>query len=145
MTIRVGGGSGAGRVNPGSSKPSSAGGDAGARFTLPEAERAEGTTATTAARATATISAVGLLALQSVETSGERQKRARRRGIDMLDQLDRLKIDLLEGGVPLERLSRIVETMRRRESSGDSGLDALLEEIELRARVELAKLGHFPD
>ena len=40
---------------------------------------------------------------------------------------------------------RLVGLLADREASGDDRLDALIADIELRARVELAKFGHYPD
>lgn len=84
-----------------------------------------------------------LLALQSVPDAATGRKRAVRRAADMLDLLDDIKIGLLEGSIPrgkLEGLLRLVET--RRDDIAEPALLSVLEEIELRAQVELAKFGH---
>jgi hypothetical protein len=82
-----------------------------------------------------------LLALQVVGDPLSSRKRAVQNGRDVLDVLDRIKVALLEGRVPLERLERLGAIVAERASSGDERLDQLLAEIDLRARVELAKLG----
>jgi hypothetical protein len=82
-----------------------------------------------------------LLALQVVGDPLTSRKRAVQNGRDILDDLDRLKVAVLEGRVPMERFERLAAILAERLSSGDERLDQLLAEIELRARVELAKLG----
>jgi len=91
---------------------------------------------------TASLSGVdALLALQGVASpAGERQK-AVRRGRDMLDMLDEIRRGLLEGVVSestLNRLAALANTQR--EDFVDPGLSQVLDDIDLRARVELAKL-----
>ena len=63
-------------------------------------------------------------------------------GEDLLDELDQIRIGLLTGSLPratLERLAARVEAKRHRVD--DPSLIQILDEIELRAAVELAKLG----
>lgn len=84
----------------------------------------------------------GLLAVQAEEDGQERKRRQARRGHDLLDGLDRLKAALLAGRVSpaeLERLKAMLSA--RREATDDPRLDEVLAHIELRAAVELAKLG----
>lgn len=81
-----------------------------------------------------------LIALQAVEDSTERRKRAVQRGRHALDMLDGLKISLLDGDIDPSTIGRLKSTVDGlRQSSGDSRLDAVLAEIELRVEVELAK------
>ncbi len=95
-----------------------------------------------AARAAGPIASVdAVLALQSVGDFRESRRRAVVRGHDLLDTLDKLKIDLIDGAVPRARLTRLMDVLKtRRDASGDPKLELLLDEIELRAEVELAKL-----
>ena len=88
-----------------------------------------------------------LLALQAIAAPDPRERRRRtvRRGHDLLDVMEGVKLDLLGGGVPVDRLERLVALLGRHEPSGDERLDALIDDIELRARVELAKYGRFPE
>lgn len=89
-----------------------------------------------------------LLALQTMPTEAdprERRRRSVKRGNDLLDVLEGVKIDLLGGNVPVDRLERLVQLLGRHEPSGEEGLDALVADIELRVRVELAKFGRYPD
>lgn len=82
-----------------------------------------------------------LLALQDVESSTERKRRSVSRAGRLLDELEGLKIALLGGDlseVQLDRLSRAVR--EQRSATEDPKLEGLLDEIETRAAVELAKL-----
>lgn len=84
-----------------------------------------------------------LLAVQAVEGVSDRESRRRmaRRGEEILDQLEDLRRDLLVGEVSRERLEQLGEQVRsQREEVGDPALALLLDEIDLRAQVELAKL-----
>lgn len=84
-----------------------------------------------------------LLLVQAVDDSTERQARRRmiRRGEDILDKLEEIRHGLLLGTVPKEKLMDLAQMVRtRREACQDPRLAALLDEIELRAEVEIAKL-----
>lgn len=84
-----------------------------------------------------------LLLVQAVDDSTERQARKRliRRGEDILDKLEEIRHGLLLGTVPAEKLHDLAQMVRsRREACQDPRLGALLDEIELRAEVEIAKL-----
>jgi len=91
-------------------------------------------------RAISTIDA--LIALQGVDDFKERKKRAVAKGRNALDVLDSLKLGLLDGTLDQGTLARLkVAADGLDEGSGDSGLDAVLGEINLRVAVELAKAG----
>jgi hypothetical protein len=82
-----------------------------------------------------------ILALQEDTHGGDRRRRAARRGHDLLDALDRLKAALLNGSVPLADLKALAARLSERaEITGDPRLDEVIAHIELRAKVELAKL-----
>lgn len=111
----------------------------GTSFSLPGREAAASTQSTTISHAGPLD---GLLLVQEEESGQERRRRQARRGHDLLDGLDRLKAALLSGRVQLielERLKAMLST--RRENTDDPRLDEVLAHIELRAAVELAKLG----
>ncbi|MBI3440758.1 MAG: flagellar assembly protein FliX [Proteobacteria bacterium] len=85
-----------------------------------------------------------LLALQGADggTSEEARKRAKRRGADLLDHLDKIRTGLLTGELSQRALQQLSQTISsHRDSAIDPKLAEILDEIELRARVELAKLG----
>jgi hypothetical protein len=83
-----------------------------------------------------------LIALQGFEEPGERRRRAVKRGSAALDALDALKLALLSGTLDTAALARLRSAAALLgERSGEAGLDTVLAEIELRAEVELAKIG----
>jgi hypothetical protein len=87
-----------------------------------------------------TVSA--LLALQGVEDPLHRKKRAMGRANRLLDILDDLKVAMLEGRASPSTLDNLAHTVReQREGTDDPGLNDVLNQIETRAAVELAKLG----
>ncbi len=83
-----------------------------------------------------------LLALQGLDGANgeENARRAKRRGLELLDTLEQIRIDLLVGGVPQTRLDRLQQMVTaQRENVMDPQLQAVLDEIDLRVQVELAK------
>ena len=123
-------------LSPGAARPR----PAARGFSLagePAAAKASGTTASAPL---ATVDA--LLAVQGEGDPAERRRRSVRRGHDLLDALDRLKAALLSNRVPAANLQTIAQTLaERRDLTDDPRLDDLISHIELRAKVELAKLG----
>ena len=85
-----------------------------------------------------------ILALQAVAGPLEGKKKALRRGRSLLDALDEIKADLLIGQVSGERLDALGAMLSELRERSEPALDAVLDDIELRVRVELAKLGRFP-
>lgn len=86
-----------------------------------------------------------LLALQEVEQRPDQRSVAARHGHDLLDALETMRADLLAGHLSEERLEALERTVSEAVDSGDANVDSVLREIELRVKVELAKLGRFPD
>ena len=89
----------------------------------------------------------GVRAVDSVfaaQEVGDREgsaRRARERADLMLDRLDDIRHGLLMGAIPHDRLQELASTVRQqRESFDDPRVVEILDEIELRALVELAKL-----
>ena len=91
------------------------------------------------------LSSVGsleaLLALQEADTPRERRKRAVRRAGRILDALDDLRIAVLDpDSAETPALHRLLGAVgEARGETEDAGLDGVLEQVELRAAVELAK------
>ncbi|MBH68611.1 MAG: hypothetical protein CMM58_09690 [Rhodospirillaceae bacterium] len=82
-----------------------------------------------------------IVALQETTTDSDQNSRAETRAAEMLDRLDDIRTGLLMGEIPKANLQDLAYTVRQtREKSIDSELNGLLDDIELRARVELAKL-----
>ncbi len=114
----------------------------GSGFALP---RATETSASPGAAPTHGVSGVGsldaLITLQAADEPLGRRRRAIRRAGRLLDELDQLKLALLDGGLAETELRRLADAVReQREGVGDPGLESLLDQIETRAAVELAKL-----
>jgi hypothetical protein len=84
-----------------------------------------------------------VLALQEAPdaTRGRARKRAQERGSMMLDHLEEIRMGLLLGTIPMAKLEQLAQLVRaKREQIDDPKLLEILDEIELRAAVELAKL-----
>jgi hypothetical protein len=112
----------------------------GGSFTVSDEEAPRGSTAAAPLRSISTLDA--LMALQGVEDPTERKKRAVAKGRNALDVLDTLKLGLIDGSVDSSTLARLkVASEGLTEGTGDSGLDTVLGEIDLRVAVELAKAG----
>ncbi|CAN5272914.1 flagellar assembly regulator FliX [soil metagenome] len=132
------------KVN-GPSGPTSAGGarpsQAAAGFSLSSTSAPTSVSATTAASSASALAGVSaLMALQGVETATERRRRAIRRGGGLLDRLDELKLAMLSGEAGEGALERLAHMLREeRPSAEDDGLNGLLDQIDLRAAVEMAK------
>jgi len=97
-----------------------------------------------AAKMSPAASLEALLALQGADdatTGGGAKQRARERADEMLDKLDEVRMGLLSGGISraaLHDLSKLLS--EKREQFDDPRLSEIVEEIDLRAQVELAKL-----
>ncbi|HZY50119.1 MAG TPA: flagellar assembly protein FliX, partial [Devosia sp.] len=85
-----------------------------------------------------------LLALQAVDDPVLGRKKAIRRGTALLDTLEQIKADLLIGRVSEGRLNQLMVLIGQARDRNLPGLDGVLDDIELRARVELAKFGRYP-
>ena len=84
-----------------------------------------------------------ILAVQEVPgaTDGRGRGMLRRYGDDLLSRLDDLRIGILSGAYPKQKLVDLAHRLRKkRQASDDPRLNEIIEEIELRAEVEIAKL-----
>jgi hypothetical protein len=82
-----------------------------------------------------------ILALQGMDDSTDGRSRGMKHGEQLLDMLDQVRDGLLAGGIPRSTLNRLATAVtRRQEQFADPRLQSVLDEIELRAHVELAKL-----
>jgi len=83
----------------------------------------------------------GLFSIQEIPDPLAGRRRAILRGDNLLDQLDALRLGMLAGVLPRSRLDELARFVRTaRDGVDDPGLSAILDEIDLRAAVELAKL-----
>jgi hypothetical protein len=105
---------------------------------------AASTAPATQASAAAGVSSVqALIALQEVGGPLERRRRAVSRAGRILDVLDEMKLALLGDNLSTATLDRLTRAVRdQREATDDPALESLLNEIEMRAAVEMAKLEH---
>jgi hypothetical protein len=89
-----------------------------------------------------TIGAVeNILMLQELDDSTSGRSKGVAHGQQLLDLLDAVRDGLLAGGIPRTTLNRLATAVtRRHENFADPKLQGVLDEIELRAHVELAKL-----
>jgi hypothetical protein len=126
-----------GPSSPQGSRPARASGG----FSLPSTGASAGATPAASAAGVSGVSDVSaLMALQGVEDVTERRRRAIRRGGGLLDRLEELKLALLQGEAGEGALDRLSRTLREeRPIDADAGLNGLLDQIDLRAAVELAK------
>lgn len=122
----------------GAARSARSAGGTGTRFTLDSGG------ATAKAEARAPISILGgleaLIAIQSEDNTREKRRRSVKRGQGLLDVLDELKLALLGGSLPPGIQSRLRAALHENGASGDPNLDGIVDAIELRAEVELAKL-----
>jgi hypothetical protein len=137
--MKVGGPNGVGSAQASSGRGArpAAGG-----FSIASPDDAQETQASARLASTMGIGSIdALLALQEVGGPTERRRKAVRRAGVILDVLDDLKLAVLDGGIAPATLGRLIEAVRQeRARTGDAGLEGLLDEIETRAAVEMAKL-----
>lgn len=111
----------------------------GKRFTV--AQSGESTGSTSVAPAAPVSRLDSLLTLQEVEEPNDQQRRAVQWGNEVLDKLEEIRLGLLLGELSRENLLSLREKIKQsRDNLQDPGLNMLLNDIELRAEVELAKL-----
>jgi len=141
--MKIAGSNGTGSAaGPRATRPGAGGG-----FRLPGAGEAESAAAASGpARLAGVMSVDVLLALQDVGGPLERKRKAVSRAGRILDVLDEVKLALLDGKLDLGRLEQLRRAVRdERAHTDDPRLEAVLDEIELRAAVEIAKLERAGD
>ena len=87
--------------------------------------------------ATPTVGLDVLIALQSDGRKKDRRHAATR----ALSMLERVRDGMLGGRIMVQDLEALRDAADAKEPSGDPVLDSIYDDIALRARVELAKLG----
>ncbi len=84
----------------------------------------------------------GVFAVQEVPHATDGRLRGFAHGHDVLDRLEEIRLAVLGGAVPRDRLVELRRRVQaRRRAEDDACLAAILDEIDQRAAVELAKLG----
>ena len=85
----------------------------------------------------------GILGVQEVDDALAHASKGKMRAEDILDKLDDLRMQILSGGISREKLLQLSRTVNsQRAKVTDPKLAAILDDIDLRAQVELAK--HSP-
>jgi hypothetical protein len=83
-----------------------------------------------------------ILGVQEVGDATERAAKGKKRGNMLLEQLDGLRIALINGALSKEQLLRLSAMVQNEKVQvDDPRLAQILDDIDLRARVELAKYG----
>lgn len=82
-----------------------------------------------------------LTALQEADDAAGRRSRGLQRGHDLLDMLEGVQRGLVLGTLNVTQMQNIAARVRSHERPDDPVLANLLDEIELRVEVELAKYG----
>ena len=123
---------------------SSSSGRAGARADFVPAGTSGPAPAASSTPVAGTTGIDAILALQAVGGALEGKKKALRRGRSLLDALDDIKADLLLGRIDAGQLDKLSAMLGEARERSEPGLDAVLDDIDLRVQVELAKLGRFP-
>lgn len=133
-------GSGGVSQTPGAKPARGAGGGGGFQISGPSAP-ASVASVSGASGVSSVMGVEALLALQDVESPTERKRRSVKRAGRLLDELDGLKVALLGGDLSQGQLDKLARAVReQRAATEDPKLEAVLDEIETRAAVELAKL-----
>jgi hypothetical protein len=82
-----------------------------------------------------------ILMLQGMDDSTDGRAKGQAHGEQLLNLLDAVRDGLLAGGIPRSTLNKLaVAVTRRHDIFADPQLQDVLDQIELRAHVELAKL-----
>ena len=82
-----------------------------------------------------------ILMLQGMDDSTEGRSKGQAHGEQLLNLLDAVRDGLLAGGIPRSTLNKLAAAVtRRHDAFADPRLQDVLDQIELRAHVELAKL-----
>ena len=84
-----------------------------------------------------------LLSLQAVDDPVNSKKKSAERGFDLLDRLDEMRLGMLSGKLSPVQVTRLAQKVKNLGRTGDEKLDSILSDIDMRARVELAKIGVY--
>ncbi|MEX0583813.1 MAG: flagellar assembly protein FliX [Sneathiella sp.] len=134
---------GPGRASSASgSKGGKAAQKSGAKFSV-ESEPVESAAAGGVASSSPISSIEALVALQGFDDEPRNNKRAIAKGEDLLARLETLRDGMLSGTLSVDKLKQLQETLSGYKTDGaDPELKQIINEIEVRAAVELAKFGY---
>lgn len=144
--MKVGGSKGP-KSTSGTQKSSSAsGGDSNVDFSQYITGGASQTTPISTTQNIAQLDA--LLAVQETEdpTQGAAKKRVQIRADNILEKLDSIRIKMLSGDLTVGHMIDVADVVAsHRDKIDDPALTAIIDEIDLRAQVELAKMRYAMD
>jgi hypothetical protein len=136
-------GSGPTRKTSKSKKSSSSGGAGGADFSA-FVESGQGASEASGTNPTQNIAAVdALLMVQETDDPASRaaKGRMRKRSTNVLQELEKIRMAMLTGNLTIGHMIDIADVVSsHREGVDDPVLTAIMDEIDLRAQVELAKM-----
>lgn len=121
-------------------KKSAKNGSSSGTFSVAE-EEAESVQNLTGASSVTNLDA--LLSLQSVDNPLTKNEQFAERGMDLLDKLDEMRLTMLSGKLSSVQITRLAQKVKNLGRTGDEKLDSILSDIDMRARVELAKIGVY--
>jgi len=109
---------------------------------LDEASAAEDSASLPEVAAPASINMIdSLIAVQQAESQYDSSEESISYGKELLGFLDEIKSGMLEGGVSMEKLQKLKNGIKKERGwVVDDKLSSVLNEIEIRAKVEIAKL-----
>lgn len=120
-------------------------------FSLSGLDNVRGAAGLTGATSIGVVDAfLALQGAEGVDDALQAPRKAIERGAEMLNVLDDMKLSLLSGQMPQRQLSRLLGLIEghRSQALGSQALDPvlteILDQIELRAMVELAKFETYP-
>ena len=129
---------GPGRIETSAIKRKAPTGSSSSSFTMSEASETHGQIVAGPGPIAALDS---ILMLQGMDDSTEGRSKGLAHGEQLLDLLDSVRDGLLAGGIPRATLNKLAAAVtRRHDAFADPKLQDVLDQIELRAHVELAKL-----
>ena len=109
---------------------------------ISDTDTSESQAASSAGPAAPLASVDALLSLQEAPTSTEGRSKGLNRANLMLESLEEIRRGILLGSIPMSKLKSLATVARERKAATkDPALEEILTDIELRAEVELAKLG----
>ena len=81
-----------------------------------------------------------VVAMQEITDDNKDERSAKNRANSILDKLEDIRMGLLLGQIPKSKLVELSKILKEaRENSVDSNLLEIIDDIELRAKIELAK------
>ena len=144
--MKVGGSKGPKSTSGTQKSSSSAGGDSNVDFSQYITGGASEAASTTATQNIAQLDA--LLAVQETEdpTQGAAKRRVQVRADNILEKLDNIRLKMLSGDLTVGHMIDVADVVAsHRDKIDDPALTAIMDEVDLRAQVELAKMRYAMD